>query len=97
MLAGHEDGLAGNTVHVDASTGLEVVEVDETVLGREVDDAMSLRDLHSDGEVVRGLRWEVNIDGFLRKWRVGGLMIDLYDMKLSFMTRRSQNKLLHPL
>lgn len=56
VLSRDEDGLAGDAVHVDACAGLEVVEVDKAVLGDEVDDAVLLRNLNGDGEVVRGLR-----------------------------------------
>jgi len=40
VLSGSEDGLSRDPVHVDAGSRLEVVEVDETVLGDEVDDAV---------------------------------------------------------
>ena len=39
--------------------------MDDTVLGDEVDDAVLLRDLHGDREVVRGLGGEEDVDGLL--------------------------------
>ena len=56
--------------------------MDEAVLCREVDDAMLLGDLHGDGEVVRRLWREVDVDGLLRERRVGRLMVDLDDVEL---------------
>ena len=35
MGGGHEDGLPADAVHVDAGTGLQVVQVDVAVLGDE--------------------------------------------------------------
>lgn len=82
VFASHEDSLAGDTVHVDAGTGLEVIEMDETVLRREVNDAVSLGDLHGDGEIIGRLGREVNVDGFLRERRVGRLVVNLHNVKL---------------
>ena len=62
--------------------GLEIVQVDETVLGREVDDTVLLGDLHGDGEVIGCLGREVHVDGLLRERRVGSLVVDLDYVKL---------------
>lgn len=77
-----EDGVARDTVHVDALAGLDLVQVNEAELGDEVDDTVLLRDLHSDGEVVGRLWGEEDVDGLLRERRVGGLVADLDNMKL---------------
>lgn len=77
-----EDRLAGDAVHVDAGARFEVVQVDETVLGREIDDAVLLGDLHGDREVVGCLGRKVDIDSLLRERRVGRLVINLDDVKL---------------
>ena len=42
MLAGDKDGLATNSIHIEASTGLEVVEMYEAVLSNEVNNAISM-------------------------------------------------------
>lgn len=83
VRARHEHGLAGDAVHVDARSRLEVVEVDEAVLGDEVDDAVALRDLHRDGEVVGGLGREEDVDGLLGVDGVRRLVVDLDDVELS--------------
>lgn len=82
MLGRSKDSLARDSVHVDADARLQVVEMNETVLGDEVDDAVLLRDLHRDREIVGSLRREENVDGLLRERRVWQGMIDLDDMEL---------------
>lgn len=82
VLGGSEDGLARNSVHVDARARLEVVQVDEAKLGDEVDDAVLLRHLHRDGKVVCRLGREEDIDGLLLERRVGRLVPDLHDVQL---------------
>jgi len=42
---GNEDGLCANPVHVDTSTALQVVEMNVTVLGDEINNAMLLTNL----------------------------------------------------
>ena len=87
VLSGDEDGLARNTVHVQADTGLEVVQVDEPVLGDEVDDAVLLRDLHGDREIVRGLGREEDVDGLLGEHWVRGVVVKFDDVKLEAQRR----------
>lgn len=83
VFAGDKHCLARDAVHVEACARLEVVKVDETVFRDEVDDTVALRDLHRDGEIVRGLGREEDVDRFLRVHRVGGSVIDLDDVELS--------------
>ena len=83
MFGGDEDGLARDAVHIDACTRLEVVEMDEAVLGDKVDDTVLFRHLHGDGEVIRCLRREVDINVLLRKRRIRRLVIDLDNVQLT--------------
>ena len=46
---GHEDGLGGDAVHVDAGAAFQIVEVDVAVLGDQVDHAMLLTNLEEMG------------------------------------------------
>ena len=80
VLRSYKDSLAGNTVHVYASTRFEIVEMDKTVFRYEVDDAMLLRYLHGHWEVVRCLGWEVDIHGFLDEWRIRSGVVDFNNM-----------------
>jgi hypothetical protein len=80
VLGRHKDRLARDTVHVDACTRFEIIQVNEAVLRRKVDNSVLLGHLHGDREIIRSFRWEVYIDGSLREWRVGGLMVDLHNM-----------------
>jgi hypothetical protein len=82
MLCSHEDGLARDTVHVDASTGFEVVEVNEAMFCREIDDTVLFRNLRNNWEVICSPRWEVNINGLLGEWRIGSGMIDFDNVQL---------------
>ena len=82
MLGSDEDSLARDAVHVDASAGLKVVEMDETVFRDKIDNAVLLRDLHRYREIVRSLRWEVDIHSLLREWRIRCGMINLNDVQL---------------
>merc|ERR1719150_948139 len=82
MLGRHEDGVRADPVLIDQSPGLYVIEMDIAVLGDRVDDAVLLRNLHSDGEVVLRLGWEEHVNGFFLEWRVpGGRGPHLYDVK----------------
>lgn len=83
VLSSDENGLAGDTVHVDACARLKVVEVNEAELGDQVRNAMLFGHLHSDGEVVGGLRREVDVHRLLRKRRVGCLMVNFYYVQLN--------------
>ena len=82
MLRRDEDGLTRNSVHIEACSRLEIVEMDETIFRDQVDDTVLLGHLHRDGEVIRGLRWEVDVDSLLGEWWVGGLVVNLDDMQL---------------
>jgi hypothetical protein len=78
-----KDCLARNAVHVDARARLDVVQVDETKLGDEVDDAVFLGHLHRDGEIVGGFGREKDVDSLLLERGVGLLVTDLDYVKLS--------------
>ncbi|PNY29194.1 Uncharacterized protein TCAP_00893 [Tolypocladium capitatum] len=80
--AAGEDGLARDSVHEDEGAGLEVVQVNEAVLGDHEDDAVLLRDLQSHGEVVGRLGREEDVDGLFRESRVRLGMVDLDDVEL---------------
>lgn len=41
VFSRNEDGFARDSIHVDAGTGFEVVQMDETIFGDEIDDAVS--------------------------------------------------------
>lgn len=82
VLCCDKDGIATDSVHVDAGAGLEVIQVDEAELCDEVDDAVFLADLHGDGEITAGLWGEVNINSFLGINRVALCMIDLNNVEL---------------
>jgi len=84
-----EDGLAGNSVHVDTCAGFEVVEVDEAVFCDQVDNSVLFRDLHRNREIVRRFWREVDVDLFFGEHGIWGLVIDLYNVKLE----RTNNQL----
>lgn len=62
MFSRDEDGLAGNSVHVDTRARFEVVEVNEAVFCDQVDNSVLFRDLHRDREIVGSLWGEVDVD-----------------------------------
>ena len=82
VFGSNKDSLSRNSVHVDASTRLQVVKVDETVLRDEVDDAVFLRYLHCHGEIVSSFRREINVDRLLSEWCIRGSVVNFYDMEL---------------
>ena len=82
VLSGDEDGLARDTVHIDARASFQVVKVDKAILGDHVDDAVFLGYLHGHGEIVRGLWREIDINVLLGIRRIGGLVVDLDDVQL---------------
>ncbi len=82
VLCSDKDGVARDAVHVDASAALEIVEVNEAVLCDEVDNTVTLADLHGNGEVVGGLGWEEDIDGLFGESGLAILVVDLYNVKL---------------
>ena len=77
-----EDCLAGNSVHVDARARFEVVEVDEAVFCDQVDNSVLFRDLHCNREIIRRLWREVDVDLLFGEHGIGGLVVDLYNVKL---------------
>lgn len=82
MLGSDEYGLAGDSVHVDAGTSLEIIEMDEAVFRDEVDDPVFFRDLHSDGEIVLSLRWKEDIYGLFGEGSVRRGVVDFDNVKL---------------
>lgn len=80
VFSRYEDCLARNSVHVNADTALEIVEVNETVLGDQIDDSVFLRDLHRYREVVVGFWREVYVDSLLGERRVWVGVVNLDDV-----------------
>ena len=78
----NEDCLARYSVHEDTCAALQIVKVDEAVFGDEVDDAVLLRNLHSNWEIVNCLGWEVDVYCLLGKYWVRGLVVDLDNVQL---------------
>ena len=74
------DGLPGNAGHVNADPGFEIVEMNEVVPCDEEDDAVTSRDLHCNREIVGRFGREEDIDCFLFKRRVVGIMVNLDDI-----------------
>lgn len=77
-----EDCLARNSVHEDTCTCLEVIQMDETILRNQVDDTVSLRNLHSDWEIVDSFGRKVYINSLLGENWVGCLVVNLDNMQL---------------
>ena len=92
VLAGDKHRFSTDSIHIDACAGFEVVEMDKSVLGDEIDDAISFGDLHRDGEIVGRLRGEKDIDGFLGVDGETFLMINLDDVELSRMVRERSSE-----
>ena len=82
VLCRREDRLSRDAIHVNASTSLEFVKVDEAEFRDEINDTMLLRHLHRNGKIVCGFRREKDVNCFLLEGRIGSLMTDLNDMKL---------------
>jgi hypothetical protein len=82
VLGRGEDGLSRDSVHVDALTRLEVVEMNEAEFCNEVDDTVLWRDLHSHGKVVGGFGREEHVDGLFLERSVGCLMANLDNVEL---------------
>lgn len=76
VLHCHKDGLARDTIHIDASTRLKVVEMYKTIFCYEINDTMFLGYLHGNWEVVCDFRQEADINGFL------GSGVVLYNMSM---------------
>jgi hypothetical protein len=57
--------------------------VDETEFGDEIDDTVTLRNLHGDGEIVCCFWREEDVDCLFREWRVWRLVTDFYYVELS--------------
>lgn len=90
MFCRDKNGLATDSVHVDACAGLQVIQVHETELCDEVDDAVFLADLHGHGEVATGLWGEVNVNCLLGINRVALCVIDLNNVELSEKKRKEK-------
>lgn len=88
VLCGDEYGLPGDTVHVYASTRLEIIQVDKTELGDQEYDSVLLRHLDGHGEVVRCFGREVNVNSLLDEGRIGCGVINLYHMKLNHRSEK---------
>jgi hypothetical protein len=82
MFGGDEDGFTANPVHVDAQSRFEVVEMNESVFGHEVNDTMEFGNLHGHGEIVRRFRREEDINGLLGERGVPSGRIDFDNMQL---------------
>ena len=91
VVGGDKDGFTGDAVHVHANAGFKVVKVDEAILCNEVDDAVLLRDLHGDREVVSCLGREVNVDVLLSVWSIGRLVINFDDVELRRILGNGRN------
>lgn len=87
VLCRSKDGVSRDTVHVKTLSSLQVVQMDETILGDEVDDSVAFRNLHRDREIVDGLGREENIGCLLLEDRVRCVVIDLDDVKLHSIAR----------
>ena len=85
-----EYGFARDAVHEDAGAALQVIEVDKTVLCDKVDDAVLLRNLHCNGEVVDCFLREVDVNRLLSKHWVGGLVINFDNVE--FCASRGANR-----
>lgn len=61
----HKDGIRGDSVHVDAGPGLDVIHVYVAVFGDQVDDVVLGGHLHGYREVVLGFSGEEHVHRFL--------------------------------
>jgi hypothetical protein len=82
VFCGYKDGFSRNTIHIYASTGFQIIEVNEAKLCDEVDDSVLLRHLHRNWEIVRRLWRKINIDCLFGEGRIGLLVVDLYNVEL---------------
>ena len=82
ILRSSKDSLARYPVHIDTRASLDLVQVDESEFRDKVDDAVLLRDLHGDGEIVCRLGREEDVDLLLLEGWVRSLVTDLHDMEL---------------
>ena len=73
MLCNNKHCLARNAIHVDASTGFEVVKVSKPTFRNEVDDSMLLRHLHSDRGIIGSFGREIDINSFPDKGGSGAV------------------------
>jgi hypothetical protein len=95
MFRGDEDRLTGYPVHVYASGSFKVIQMNEAIFGDKENDTMLLRYLHGHREVVGSFWGEVDVDCFLGERRVGGVVVNLYDMKLNGMVKQVSPKVKH--
>lgn len=93
VLGRDEYSLATDSVHVEAYTRLEVVKVNEAILGDEVNDAVLLRHLHGDREVIWCFSGEENVDSLLREHRVRSVVVNFNDVKLDKIQKHFEH---HP-
>lgn len=82
VLGGDEDSLTANTVHVDTCTAFQVVQVNESILGDEIDNAVLLGDLHRHREVVLCLSREEYVYGFFGKDWIGSSVVNFDNVEL---------------
>jgi len=54
--------------------------MDETIFCHKINNPMLLGNLHGSWEVIRGLRWEIDIDSFLNESRVGSGMVNFHNV-----------------
>ncbi|CAI6082879.1 unnamed protein product [Clonostachys chloroleuca] len=76
-----EYGFARDTVHEDTGSSLQVIEMDEPVLGYHEDNTVFLRNLQGHGEVVGSLRGEEDVDSLLLENRVVLGVVDFNNVK----------------
>ena len=65
MGSGHKDGIAADTVHVDACASLNIIQVDVAILGDQVNHIILRADLHGHREIILCLWWEEDVHCFL--------------------------------
>ena len=82
VLGRYKDGVATDSVHVNAGAGLEVVEMDEAELCHDEYSAVLVTDLNGQRKVVASLWRKEDINSLLGKDWVPFLVIHLNDLKL---------------
>lgn len=58
----YENSVSTNAIHIDASTSLNVVKVNVTILRDQIDDVILWRHLHCNGKIILCLRWKKDIN-----------------------------------
>lgn len=82
ILGSNKDGFTADSVHINTSAGLEIVEVDEAHLGDQEDNTILMTDLHGNREIVREISREKYFNSLLLEWRVSVDMINFDDLEL---------------